>query len=118
MGLEGITPERFSARLKEWRERKDLSMDDLAKLTGISKTTIHRYETTGRMAKVCNAVALARALGIAFNYLIGFIDDPYDIEVKELTQVYKEMDNGNKHQFYEYGVYLLDKQKDKRGEKK
>lgn len=108
MGLEGITPERFAERLKLYRTSKGYSQEDLAKLTGLTSATICRYEGGG-MAKVNNAVALARALGIAFNYLIGFIDDPYDIEVKEVTQVYNQLSNKSRHDLYEYSLYLLEK---------
>lgn len=31
MGVEGITQERFEQRLKEYRNKRDMSQDDLAK---------------------------------------------------------------------------------------
>lgn len=47
MGLEGITPERFAARLKKHRIEKGYSQDDLAKLSGLSKATICNHKVEG-----------------------------------------------------------------------
>lgn len=106
MGLEGVTPDRFAARLKKHRTEKGYSQEDLAQLSGLSKATICKYEA-GAMAKVKHAVALSRALGIAFNYLIGFIDDPYDIEVRELQEVWSQLPLPSRANLYQYGVFLL-----------
>jgi len=110
MGLQGITAERFSERLKKHRTEKGYSQRELAKLSGLSKATICKLEAGG-MPKIDNAVSLARALGIAFNYLIGFIDDPYDIEVREVKQVWDELQPADRANLYEYGVFLLHKNK-------
>ena len=110
MGREGITPERFAARVKKHRELKGYSQRELADLAGLTKGTISKYENGG-LAKLPHAVALSRALGVAFNYLIGFIDDPYDIESKELQNIWNELPESERATLFEYGGYLLSKAK-------
>lgn len=113
MGLDDITVERFTERLKKHRKEKGYSQRELAKLAGVSKATIGKLEN-GTMPRIDNLVSLSRALGVAFNYLIGFIDDPYDIEVREVQQIWEELPPTDRANLYEYGAFLLQKGKEKK----
>jgi len=50
--------------LREWREHRGLLQEDLAKLTGISKSVISRYETGDRRIHLEAQFRLMRALAI------------------------------------------------------
>lgn len=49
-------------RLKELREAKHMTQDELSNATGIHRVTIARYETTNRGMTIYNAKLLASAL--------------------------------------------------------
>lgn len=51
-------------RLKEHRNRRGLSQEELAKLSGISRDAIARLETTDRRPRSSTVDKLARALKV------------------------------------------------------
>ncbi len=52
-------------RIKEYREEKSISMDELCTLTGISKTTLYRYETgQSRMISLSVLRKIAKCLNV------------------------------------------------------
>lgn len=57
-------------RLKEWRERRALTQDELAELSGVSRGTIIRLEQ-GKEAVPPTVRKLAKALNIDPGELIG-----------------------------------------------
>lgn len=56
-------------RLREWRLRRGLSQDELARLSGLSRTTILKLEA-GRDAWPKTARKLARALHVKIDELL------------------------------------------------
>lgn len=58
-------------RLKELREARHMTQDELASATGIHRVTIARYETTDRGMTVDTAIALANALGCTVDDLLN-----------------------------------------------
>lgn len=63
-------------RLRQFRELRGFSQDDLALRTGISKKDIWRYET-GKSSPGSNSLtALAQVLEVSADYLLGLVDDP------------------------------------------
>ena len=64
----------FNKRLKELRTSKNLSQDQLAKRTGLTKTSINHWEN-GKCQPNANAtVALARYFEVTTDYLLGESD--------------------------------------------
>lgn len=51
-------------KLRRLRERKELSIRDLAKVTGLHWTTVWKIETGRRAPTVATLKKLARALGV------------------------------------------------------
>lgn len=70
----------ISAKLKELRKSKGLTLDELAALIGTSKQTIHRYET-GAIANVPpeKVESLATALGSTPSELMGWDEEPVTV---------------------------------------
>ena len=68
----------FEQRLKEIREQRDMTQDELGEAVGANRVAISRYEngtirpTSKRMA------ALAEALGVTVEYLMGGERKPHD----------------------------------------
>lgn len=63
------------SRLKEARDRKNLTQEQLANLVGLSTMTISRYERGERQPKSGDLQKLAEALGVTVAYLMGEDDD-------------------------------------------
>lgn len=80
-------------RIKERRMALGLSYQDVADATGLSKSTIQRYETGAiRKVPINQIEELARALHTSPNYLMGWDDNPgyyTDIETAVLAQELK-----------------------------
>lgn len=70
----------ISAKLKELRKSKGMTLDELAALIGTSKQTIHRYET-GAIANVPpeKVESLATALGSTPSELMGWDEEPVTV---------------------------------------
>ena len=64
-------------RLKEIRELKRLSQNELSKISNISQAQISRYEKTQQMTED-SIIKLCEALEISADYLLGLIDDDND----------------------------------------
>lgn len=80
-------------RLAECRKNKDLSYQDLEDMTGISRSTLQRYET-GKIGKMPmhNLRLIADALGVKPSYLFGIDDEevddtPYDPDALEILDM-------------------------------
>ena len=80
-------------RIKERRLALGLSYQDVADATGLSKSTIQRYETGAiRKVPINQIEELAKALHTSPNYLMGWDDNPgyyTDIETAVLAQELK-----------------------------
>jgi transcriptional regulator with XRE-family HTH domain len=56
-------------RLRAWRLDKGLTLDEVAGLTGMSKTMLSRAETGGRQFSPMTRVKVARRLGVRIDTL-------------------------------------------------
>jgi len=56
--------ERVAMRLKEWRERRGMTQEQLAKKAGISRGFLARLETARHDPKLSTLEKLARALKV------------------------------------------------------
>ena len=85
-------------RLKEFREKRNMSQDELAKKIGYkSRSSINKIETEGRKIPQDKIQAAASALNISPLYLLGWTDDPTPVEhgVKETVTRVAFTDSGN-----------------------
>jgi len=61
----------FGTRLADAREARGLSQADLAKLAGLQPAAIGHFERDRRKPSFANVRALAKALNISSDYLLG-----------------------------------------------
>ena len=64
---------RLCNRLKQWREEKELTQADLARLAGVSRKTINTVENGVFIPSVQLALVLARTLGTTVEALFQVI---------------------------------------------
>lgn len=94
-------------RIKSRRQELDLSYQDLSDLTGISKSTLQRYET-GFIKKVpiTQIEVIAKALNVSPGYLMGWEDHKPAAEIPltprderqiaaDLEKMLADLDNQN-----------------------
>ena len=65
---------KFSERLKELRNEKELSQAQLAKATGLSHTAIVYWETEQRVPNANAIIILAGFFGVTTDFLLGVED--------------------------------------------
>lgn len=81
----------FGNRLKQLRNSKQLTQQDLATLMGLSRATIAGYESTGKQPDQEKTLWLADYFNVSTDYLLGRTDDP--TPVRNLDQdLYDEHD--------------------------
>jgi transcriptional regulator with XRE-family HTH domain len=61
----------FGQRLREIRETRELSQSDLARLAGMQPSAIAHFEADRRKPSFDNTRALAQALKVTTDYLLG-----------------------------------------------
>ena len=64
----------FSERLKDLRQEKELSIRQLAKVTGISDVAIGKWENQKREPSASMVIILAKFFGVTTDYLLGLED--------------------------------------------
>lgn len=64
-------PSSFGARLKSIRESRELSQSDLAREAGMQPSAIAHFEADRRKPSFDNVRALAKALQVSADYLLG-----------------------------------------------
>jgi transcriptional regulator with XRE-family HTH domain len=63
--------QNFAGRLKQIRESRDLSQQELAEKSGLQSTAISHFETGARSPSFDNLKRLADALDVNTDYLLG-----------------------------------------------
>jgi len=65
----------FATRLAEVRELRRLNQSELARKAGLQPSAIAHFEGKRRKPSFANILALANALGVSSDYLIGKADN-------------------------------------------
>lgn len=65
------SPPTFADRLKKIRDDRELSQSDLARKAGMQPSAIAHFEAGRRKPSFDNVRALARALDVSADYLLG-----------------------------------------------
>lgn len=86
-------------RIKQTREEKNMSLQDVADITGVARSTVQRYEV-GRIDKIKLPVieSIARALGVRPDWIIGKTEKkfPESKFVPEILLYYKSLNSTGK----------------------
>ena len=64
----------FAERLKELREERGLSQMGLARATGISQSSLARWELGKSEPTASSLIVLSRFFGESVDYILGLID--------------------------------------------
>lgn len=75
-GMPAKTPRIFQQRLREAREMRLLSQEELARRTGLKQPVVSLYESGSRRPSFRNLGRLADALEVTADYLIGRSNNP------------------------------------------
>ncbi|MCF8010719.1 MAG: helix-turn-helix domain-containing protein [Clostridiales bacterium] len=97
----------FSKRLKRMINSKGVKIVDLAEKLDVSTQAIYLFLSGERFPRKNILQKIARELNVSVDYLLGFIDEPKEIEIdqnEETTQeeikfirrAYKEMDENER----------------------
>ena len=65
----------FDTRIRAARRRRGLSQEGLARLVDASKNSVQNWERNGTLPRCETVVAIARALDVSADYLLGLSDD-------------------------------------------
>lgn len=83
-------------RIREARINAGMTQDDLAKKIGAAKNTVTCYEKGTREPDALKIIAIAKALGVTGDYLLG-IHIPTDTLSSEARSIAKRYDQLDKH---------------------
>ena len=64
-------------RMRDLREDRDLTQDELVRLLGMPKTTYTNYEQGKREPPFSLAIRLAQFYGVSLDFLAGLTNDPH-----------------------------------------
>lgn len=67
-------------RLRDLREDKDLTQDQLVKILQMHKTTYTNYEQGKREIPFCLAIRLAQFYNVSLDYIAGLISYPRPLD--------------------------------------
>lgn len=111
-------------RIKNQRQKLNLSFQDLADLTGMSKSTLQRYESGAiKNIPLSKVEILASALQTTPEYLMGWDEGPadeYDITFDDFTYAFldesKELTEENKQKLLEMAKFFKQQQDKEKNE--
>lgn len=110
----------IAARLKEYREGKNLSLNEMERLTGIPAQTLNRYELDQRSPKYDTAIQIAEALSVNPLWLYGYdvseteklpIPETEDGQEKKAMELFNSLSDDRKGKAISYLQFLVE-QKD------
>lgn len=88
--------DRYFNRLKDLREDKDLTQDQLVKILQMNKTTYTRYEQGITDIPLEFAKRMSAYYNVSIDYIAGLIDTPRKLNGKSHTaKSYTITQNGN-----------------------
>lgn len=68
--LNIVDKDKTAKKIKQYRIKCKMTMQQLSELTGIHKQTIYRIENAKQEVRLCTLQKIANALGVAINKLM------------------------------------------------
>ena len=82
----------FGTRVKELREKAELSMEELAKKLGVTKSRVNMWENNGTVPRMNILIELAKYFNVTTDYLLGNDDDKeIDTENTKLSSLQRNL---------------------------
>ena len=81
----------FGERLKELREERDMTQEELSNFLNVTRQSISGYETGSNEPILENLVKISKIFNVSIDYLLGLTKDRYNISTldkKEKAMVY------------------------------
>ncbi len=102
-------------RIKDLRILLGYSVDEFAKLLGIHRSSVYRYEgdneKEARDVPISIAILISNKFNVSLDWLAGISDTMYlEQSTNKLTELYESLAEGNKKELFSYAKYLLSKQ--------
>lgn len=84
----------FGQRLRELRNKKNISATALGKVLGIAQTTISNWENSGYEPNYEMLVKISHYFGVSVDYLVGNDNDVNKNEISRLAkELYEDLDD-------------------------
>jgi predicted transcriptional regulator len=98
-------------RLKELRESLDYSVDEFAKMLGISRSSLYRYEGSNepRDLPITLAIAISENFNVSLDWLAGTSDEKFRIK-SSLEEVLASLSEAGKKTVLEYAMFVKAKE--------
>lgn len=101
-------------RLKELREARGLTLEQVGAYVGVNKATVQRYEIGNIDIKRNVAIKLAECLGTSPAYIMGWTDDPSAAtspaisgQLKALAEALAELNDEGREKLLDYAADLV-----------
>ncbi len=102
-------------RIKELRIQSGYSVDEFAKILGVHRSSVYRYEgdneKEARDIPIGLAILISSRFNVSLDWLAGITDTmSLGQSSTKLTEMYKSLTEENKKELFNYAKYLLTKQ--------
>lgn len=97
----------FIKRLRDLRDEKGVSQEEVSKAVGITKSTLSKYELGKNEPGMMVAKKLADYFHVSFDWLVGYSDEKQPVMAKkELTNLFSKLQEKDKLEAIKYMEYL------------
>jgi transcriptional regulator with XRE-family HTH domain len=98
-------------RLKELRESLDYSVDEFAKILGISRSSLYRYEGSNepRDLPMTLAIAIAENFNVSLDWLAGTSNEKFRVK-SSIEEVLASLSDEGKKMVLEYAMFVKAKE--------
>ena len=88
-------------RMKDLREDRDLSQEDIAKVLQTTQEQVSKYETGRQMMGIDKYIILAKFYNVSIDYLVGLTSIPKTLDGKpyKISKSITINNNGNGYKF-------------------
>ena len=95
-------------RMARIREENDLSMEEMGKRIGVSRTSISRFESGERTPELRVLINIASEFGVSLEWLTGG-----DIVASEaaLSSYYKKLSSNGRNALMQYATFLYESER-------
>ena len=108
----------FNVRLKQIRQKNNLTQSELAKVLGLKPTAISNYESERNEPSFDKLIALSKYFDVSCDYLLGVTDsylpiggEVLDKDIVDFFDLYQQLSSESTVELRNYIRYLLYKQK-------